>query len=143
MSFIEQLAVSFFATAAFGILFNVPGKNLVQCGFVGLVGWLVYLSFTMTGIDAIPATLIASFVVTMISHVFAKKYRTPIIIFNVSGIIPLVPGGMAYDAMRQAVGNQYDIAVQLGVKAAMISGAIAMGLVFSEVIYQVMRRRAA
>ncbi|PQP90187.1 hypothetical protein CPT76_15590 [Paenibacillus sp. AR247] len=88
----------------------------------------------------ITATVVASYCVTMISHLFAKRYRTPIIVFSVSGIIPLVPGGTAYDAMRNAVENQYDQAVQLGAEAFMISGAIALGLLLSEVTNQLIRK---
>lgn len=55
------------------------------------------------------------------------------IIFIVGGIIPLVPGGLAYDAMRNFVSNEYSIAIELAAKASLIAGAIAMGIVFSEV----------
>jgi uncharacterized membrane protein YjjB (DUF3815 family) len=47
---------------------------------------------------------------------------------------------MAHNAMRNFVENDYNIAVALAAKAFMISGAIAFGLVFSEVINQVIRR---
>ncbi|SDN73546.1 Uncharacterized membrane protein YjjB, DUF3815 family [Paenibacillus sp. yr247] len=137
---IEQLLTSFISTAAFAILFNVPKGTLLQCGFVGMFGWMLYVSFQMIPLDPILATLIASFFVTVVSQFFAKIYKTPVIVFSVSGIIPLVPGGLAYDAMRNAVLNHYDLAVQLAAKAFMLSGAIAIGLVFSEVLNQLFRR---
>jgi uncharacterized membrane protein YjjB (DUF3815 family) len=137
---IEQLLMSFIASAAFAILFNVPKGTLLQCGFVGMLGWLLYISFLNVPVDPILATMIASFVVAVTSQFFAKIYKTPIIVFSVSGIIPLVPGGLAYDAMRNVVENQYDPAVQLAAKAFMLSGAIAMGLVFSEVINHLIRK---
>jgi uncharacterized membrane protein YjjB (DUF3815 family) len=137
---IEQLLMSFIASAAFAILFNFPKGTLLQCGFVGMLGWLLYISFLNVPVDPILATMIASFVVAVTSQFFAKIYKTPIIVFSVSGIIPLVPGGLAYDAMRNVVENQYDPAVQLAAKAFMLSGAIAMGLVFSEVINHLIRK---
>lgn len=137
---IEQLFTSFIASAAFGLIFNVPKRTLAHCGAVGMIGWFVYVACTELSIDAIPATLIAAFIVTVISQLFSKLYKTPIIVFSVSGIIPLVPGGLAYDAMRNVVEDHYDIAVQLAVKAFMVSGAIAIGLVFSEVINQIIRK---
>jgi len=137
---IEQLATSFIASAAFGILFNVPRRNLLQCGFVGMIGWLLYILSMRLSANPIVSSLAAAFVVTVLSQLLAKIYKTPIIIFSVSGIIPLVPGGLAYDAMRNIVENQYDVAVQLAAKAFMISGAIAIGLIFSEVINQVIRK---
>ncbi|WP_078411680.1 threonine/serine exporter family protein [Priestia abyssalis] len=137
---IEQLLTSFISTAAFGILFNAPRESLLKCGFAGMVGWGIYMLLVTYHVDVVVATLIASVFVAVISQFFSKLYRTPIIVFNVGGIIPLVPGGLAYDAMRNVVENDYNAAIQLAAKAFMISGAIAMGLVFSEVINQVIRR---
>jgi uncharacterized membrane protein YjjB (DUF3815 family) len=137
---IEQLLMSFIASAAFAILFNVPRETLLPCGFVGMFGWLLYISFLNVPVDAILATLIASFFIAVISQLFAKMYKTPIIVFSVSGIIPIVPGGLAYDAMRNVVENHYDLAVQSAAKAFMLSGAIAIGLVFSEVINHIIRK---
>lgn len=140
MFIIEQLITSFIASAAFGVIFNAPKTSLIKCGLVGMFGWVIYVLMTNAGYDAVFATLIAAILVAVTSQVFAKMYKTPIIIFSVAGIIPLVPGGLAYDAMRNFVENDYNTAINLAAKAIMISGAIAMGLVFSEVINQLIRR---
>lgn len=137
---IEQFITSFIASSAFGIIFNAPVKTLFKCGFVGMVGWMVYIGLYEYTLDSVFATLIASFFIAIISQFFAKAYKTPMIIFNVSGIIPLVPGGLAYDAMRRVVENDYNAAIPLAAKAFMISGAIAIGLVLSEVINQIIRK---
>jgi uncharacterized membrane protein YjjB (DUF3815 family) len=142
MYILQHLLLSFLAAAAFGIIFNAPKSSLVQSGFVGMLGWGIYILLTLNGSDAVNATLVASFVIAVASQVFAKLYRTPIIIFIVAGIIPLVPGGMAYDAMRNFVENDYNSALALAAKAFLISGSIAMGIVFSEVINQLIRKTA-
>jgi uncharacterized membrane protein YjjB (DUF3815 family) len=139
METIEQLATSFIASAAFGILFNAPKKSLIKCGTVGTIGWLVYFWMESSGVDAVGATISAAFFVAFTSQFFARAYKTPIIIFSVAGIIPLVPGGLAYDAMRNFVENDYNTAISLAARAFMISGAIAIGLVFSEVINQIIK----
>jgi uncharacterized membrane protein YjjB (DUF3815 family) len=139
---IYQLITSFIASAAFGLLFNAPRNTLVQCGFIGMVGWLFYFSLVESrDFDAVTASIIAAFIIAMISGFFARWYKTPIIIFNVAGIIPLVPGGLAYDAMRHFVINDYSTALQLAAKVLLISGAIAVGLVFSEVLNQLLKKR--
>lgn len=135
-----HLITSFVATASFGVLFNAPKKSLIKCGFVGMTGWLVYILLVNKHFDAVVASLIASSMIAVISLFFAKIYKTPVIIFSVSGIIPLVPGGLAYDAMRHFVENDYNTAIQLAAKAFMISGAIAVGLVVSEVLYQIFNK---
>ncbi|CAM3931462.1 threonine/serine exporter family protein [Cohnella lubricantis] len=139
LELLEQLATSFVASAGFAVLFNVPGRNICYCGLVGMAGWAVYVVLLHLQADPIVATLAASFAVTVLSQLLAKLCRAPIILFSVSGIVPLVPGGVAYDAMRNVVQNHYDIAVQKAFEVFMLSGAIAFGLVFSEVINQVIR----
>jgi uncharacterized membrane protein YjjB (DUF3815 family) len=66
-------------------------------------------------------------------------FRAPVIIFSVAGIIPLVPGGLAYNAMRSFVQNDYSAAMEMAAKALMLSGAIAVGLVLSEVLNQMIQ----
>jgi uncharacterized membrane protein YjjB (DUF3815 family) len=139
MVYIEQLLTSFIAAAAFGIIFNAPKRSLIKCGIVGMFGWIIYIILVMYEYDTVLATLVASFVVAVISQIFAKVYKAPVIIFSVAGVIPLVPGGIAYDAMRNFVENDYNAAINLAAKAFMISGSIAVGLIFSEVINQIIR----
>ncbi|MFP3727860.1 threonine/serine exporter family protein [Priestia filamentosa] len=138
---IDQILTSFVASAAFGIIFNAPRHSIIKSGFVGMFGWCIYsLLVADADTDAIVATLVAAFAIAIVSQVFAKLYKTPIIIFNVAGIIPLVPGTLAYNSMRNIVENNYALAAQFGAKALMISGAIAMGLVLSEIFNQMIRR---
>ncbi|MGM0941857.1 MAG: threonine/serine exporter family protein [Bacillota bacterium] len=131
---------SFIAASGFGILFNAPRQALIQCGLVGMFGWIVYYILVDQGIDTVPATIFGSMLVAVLSHLCARLYKTPIIIFNVSGIIPLVPGGIAYDAMRKFVENDYFSAVQLSAKVMLLAGAIAIGLMFSEVANQIFKK---
>ncbi|MBO2944644.1 threonine/serine exporter family protein [Paenibacillus sp. F411] len=137
---LQHVLASFIASAGFGILFNAPRRALLQCGAAGAAGWMLYIWLQELEVLPVTATVVAAFWVTIISHYFAKVYRTPIIVFSVSGIIPLVPGGLAYDALRHVAMNQYDQAVSLGAQAFMISGAIGLGLVLAEVTNQLIRK---
>ena len=136
MDYIAQFVTSFIGSAAFGIIFNVPRESVFKCGLVGALGWICYFGLSEIGLSIIGATAAASSLIAIISQTFARFYKTPMIIFTVGGIIPLVPGGMAYNAMRNFVENNYNEAITLAAKAFLISGSIAIGLVFSEVLYQ-------
>ncbi|MGP4077622.1 threonine/serine exporter family protein [Halobacillus sp. K22] len=137
---IEYAIASFFASAAFGIIYQAPRNTIIKCGLVGMIGWVIYISLVWAEVDSVPATLIASFVIAIVSQMLARIYKTPMIIFSVPGIIPLVPGSLAYDAMRSFVQNDYSVAISIAAKAFMISGAIAFGLVFSEVLNQIIKK---
>ncbi|MEW9050886.1 MAG: threonine/serine exporter family protein [Neobacillus sp.] len=140
MDILGQLVTSFVATAAFGVIFNAPKETLIRCGLVGMGGWLIYYVTEDYTENAILATLGATIFIGVVSQELAKFYKTPVIIFSVAGIIPLVPGGLAYDTMRKFVESDYYTAVALGAKVTMLSGSIAFGLVFSEVINQLIRK---
>lgn len=133
--------LSFISSAGFGIVFNAPRKSLLQCGFVGMVGWMAYIILADSGVDVVQASFVGAFAVAIIAHLMAKRFKMPIIIFSVAGIIPLVPGGLSYDAMRHVAANDYLNAIPLAAKAFMISGAITMGLVFAEVIVQLLLKK--
>lgn len=139
MNLVLHLITSFIASAAFGIIFNAPKRTLLQCGFSGMAGWAVYFLLDER-LDTLYATVAATLIVGVISQIFARFYKKPVILFSVSGIIPLVPGGMAYDAMRNFVSSEYNMAVQLAAQAFLISGSIAIGLVLSEVLNQIIRK---
>ncbi len=110
---IQQLITSFIASAAFGVLFNVPKNRLIQGGLSGMIGWICYFLLVEKGADSVIATLFAAIIIGIVGQIFARIYKTPVIIFNVAGIIPLVPGGTAYDAMKHFVLNDYSTAIQL------------------------------
>ncbi|WP_334073488.1 MULTISPECIES: threonine/serine exporter family protein [Paenibacillus] len=139
MNLALHLVTSFIASAAFGIIFNAPRRTLLQCGASGMLGWAVYVLLDER-LDTVLATVAATFIVGVVSQIFARTHKKPVILFSVSGIIPLVPGGLAYDAMRNFVENDYNTAVQLAAQAFLISGSIAIGLVLSEVLNQTWRR---
>jgi len=140
MDIVAQLITSFIGSAGFGIIFNAPRKSLIQCGLIGMFGWILYYILVGQGMDVVPATIFAAMLVAVLSHICAKLYKTPIIIFNVSGIIPLVPGGVAYNAMRHFVENDYNTAIQLSVQVMLLAGGIAIGLMFSEVVNQILKK---
>lgn len=140
MDWFVQSMLAFLASIAFGIIFNAPRSTLLYCGLVGGAGWMVYFCSDALNGNAVQASFLGAFAVSVVAHIFAKRFRKPMIIFSVAGIIPLVPGGAAYNAMRHVVENDYLTAISYASRAFMISGAIAMGLVFAEVLIQLVFR---
>jgi len=135
--------LSFLAAGAFGVVFNTPRRTLVSCGLVGMSGWLIYRIFFELSGDSVQATFAGAFAVALVAHILAKKFKMPMIVFSIAGIIPLVPGSKAYNSMRYIVENNYLEAISFAADALMISGAIAMGLVFAEVLMQMVFKQQA
>ncbi len=139
---IQPLYASFFATMAFGIIFNVPKRTILSGGIIGMMGWLLYSWFLAAfQLNMIAATGIAAFFVATLSQGFARFHKMPVTIFSVAGVIPLVPGGLAYETMRSFIEDDYLTAISFATKTLLISGAIAFGLIFSGVLSQTLKRK--
>ena len=55
----------------------------------------------------------------------------------VTGIIPLVPGGLAYDATKSLVLLHFNKAINTMLEVTLIAGAIALGLLFADQISKI------
>ena len=92
---IGQLAAQFFlagaGTLSFAVLFACPRRTLPCCALVGAVGWFVYELAVLYGADAAAASLIAVIPLTLVSRLFAILLKTPVTVFLLTGIFPLVP----------------------------------------------------
>lgn len=65
------------------------------------------------------------------------------IIFNIPGLVPLVPGATAYQAVRALVLGNFDQALSLTFRVAMVAGAIAVGFMMAQLLAEQTYRRAA
>lgn len=138
--YFSQFIISFLATMLFSILFNAPRRLLLACGFVGAMGWIIYKLTFDADLGKVLASFLGSFILGLMSHVMSRRYKRPVIIFIVPGIIPLVPGGLAYEATRFLVSNEYTHAVNTFLEVTLISGAIAFGILCAEIIYYIYTR---
>ncbi|MFZ8102354.1 threonine/serine exporter family protein, partial [Staphylococcus arlettae] len=133
--YLAQFAISFIATTLFSIIFNAPRRLLFACGFVGAMGWTIYKFTVDMDLGKVMAAFLGSLILGIMSHTMSRHYKRPVIIFIVPGIIPLVPGGLAYEATRLLVTNQYTHAVNTFLEVTLISGAIAFGILCAEILY--------
>lgn len=138
--YLFHFTISFISTVLFSIIFNAPKKLLVACGFVGAVAWTIYQFTVGMDLGKIGASFLGSLILGLMSHTMSRRYKRPVIIFIVPGIIPLVPGGAAYEATRYLVSNNYTYAVNTFLEVTLISGAIAFGILVSEIIYYIYTR---
>ncbi|WP_439709987.1 threonine/serine exporter family protein [Staphylococcus xylosus] len=138
--YFSQFIISFLATMLFSILFNAPRRLLLACGFVGAMGWIIYKLTFDADLGKVLASFLGSFILGLMSHIMSRRYKRPVIIFIVPGIIPLVPGGLAYEATRFLVSNEYTHAVNTFLEVTLISGAIAFGILCAEIIYYIYTR---
>ena len=138
--YLFHFTISFISTVLFSIIFNAPRRLLLACGFVGAVAWTIYQFTVDMQFGKVGATFLGSLILGLLSHTMSRRYKRPVIIFIVPGIIPLVPGGTAYEATRFLVSNNYTSAVNTFLEVTLISGAISFGILVAGIIYYLYTR---
>lgn len=143
LNYLSYFIAALIGTLGFGILYNVPTRTLFASGISGAIGWTVYflLSFELE-LDLFIGVGVAAFLVAFFSQWYARHFRMPVIVFAIPGIIPLVPGGSAYNMMRAFIEGQSDTALMFATETFLISGAIALGLSVNSGLFQVFSNRA-
>ena len=127
---ILEFVVATFATISFAILFNAPRKEVVCCGLTGALGWVVYYSMTQHEINSVLASLVATLCLTILSRAFAVIRKSPVTVYLLPGIFPLVPGaGIYYTAYYLFIGNT-EMSGFKGLETLEIAGAIVFGIIF-------------
>lgn len=127
---IIEFIVAMFATISFAILFNAPRKEVVYCGLTGALGWVVYYGMTQRELNSVLAALTATFCLTILARCFAVVRKSPVTVYLLPGIFPLVPGaGIYYTAYYLFIGNT-EMSGFKGLETLEIAGAIVFGIIF-------------
>lgn len=138
IQFISGLIVSI----GFGIIYDIPKNNLFYSGLAGAIGWMI--SFTMIQVFDIHlfiSTTTASFFVALVGQMFSRAFRTPVTLFIMPGLIPLVPGGVAFNMMRSFVEGNNASGAQFAIDTFLVAGALALGIALNSAAFQLFSTR--
>lgn len=137
---IEQLFFSFLASISFGIIFNIPRRFLMYCGFIGMVGWLCNWLLLQTQENLALSNFFATLTIGMLCLVFSRRLKTPVIILTTPAVVPLVPGAAAYMMIRYLLEQDYVKSLQALIDVIWISGAIVVGLMAVKILEKIFKQ---
>ncbi|EOT43096.1 hypothetical protein I569_00769 [Enterococcus dispar ATCC 51266] len=125
---------SFISTVAFGIITNIPKRSLVATGLTGAIGWMIYWGLRQNAQGLGFSNFVAAIAIGCLSIFFSRRLKMPMIIFNIPSLVPLVPGGPAYQAIRELVlGDSTKSFDNLKI-VIMTAGAIAAGFMITSLV---------
>ncbi|HHU60804.1 MAG: threonine/serine exporter family protein [Bacillota bacterium] len=136
---VVQVLAGFVSAVAFAFIYNVPRSEIFRTGILGGLGWLTF-SLTKDAGGEVGAMFLGATSVALCSELFARRYKQPVIIFLVPGVIPLVPGGRAYLTMLSFLQHDYNEGVTLLVSTFFLAGAVAAGIIIASSIFRVYSR---
>ncbi|MGN0665659.1 MAG: threonine/serine exporter family protein [Huintestinicola sp.] len=132
MNITEQIVIplicSFIACCAFGVQFNIRLKHLIAASVGSVVSQLLYSLLTLYDTSEPVCYFVAASAVTVYSEIMARRLKAPVNMYLILGIIPLVPGGLSYDAMLALVAGNRDLFFDKLINVFAIAGSIAMGI---------------
>jgi uncharacterized membrane protein YjjB (DUF3815 family) len=137
---IIQVIGTFAAVISFAIIIGVPRQFLGHAGFVGAVGWLVYLILGNAGLSVVARMFYAALVVSLISHSFARIKKTPVTLFLIAGILPLVPGVGMYQIVYNLITNNSSMAAHYFTETLLIAGMIALAIFVMDTIFRIFQK---
>lgn len=131
-----QILGAIIAIAAFAILLETPKQYIWYAGLTGGIGGGSYLITMAIGANEAIAYFISALMVTVVSNIFARIFRTPVTVFLIAGILPTVPGAGIYQvAYHMIMGNQ-EQTLYYFMQTVKFAGAISLGIFVTETMFR-------
>lgn len=129
------------ASFAFAVLYHIKGKTMFFSALGGGLGWLVYLLLINYKNSTTVSLFAASVAVAVYAEIMARLLKTPVTVFILCGIIPLVPGNGMYYTMYETISRDLTKASIWGFQTLMSAGSIAIAIVFVSSITKLIKPR--
>lgn len=130
---------AFFVTMGFALLYNVRKKNLIVASLCGAFSWMVYLTVDGVTDSLVIPYFISGISIALYSELAAPILRTPVTVFLIPGIIPLVPGLTIYRTMEACLFGDIQGFAEGLVNTLKIGGAISIGLILISSFFRIFR----
>ena len=114
---------AFAACVGFTLIFNIHGAGKLIAGGGGALGWLVYL----LGGESVFAAFLAAAVIGVFAEVMSRVRRCPVTGYVLVALLPLVPGGGIYYAMRYCAAGETDRFLSTLLRTFGMAAALAVG----------------
>ncbi len=98
-SLIEAMFWAAIAALGFAIIFQVPRRFLFYTAFLGAVGVGAKVILLDNNLNLVASSLAGATLVGFGGYWLSTRYMTPSALFSVPGVIPLVPGGIAFQSL--------------------------------------------
>ena len=126
-----QAISAFLGTAGFAVLYGVPRKEYIHASVCSTIGWLSYLAMMrLAGATVIESTFVATLAVVLVSRFMAVDRRCPVIVYQICGVFPLIPGAGIFWTVYYIVNKDLSTAVTTGFTALGMAVAIVLGIIF-------------
>ena len=129
------------AIVAFSLLIEVPKRYLLLAGTVGAVGGLIFLiCHDLLTMGNVAASFWSALVIAFLSHTFARKFKAPVTLFLIAGILPTVPGAGMYRIVYSMTMEEGSMTSRYLIETLEIAGVIALAIFLMDSLFRVFKK---
>ena len=119
---------SFFGTVGFAMLVHTPRRAWLASGLIAVFSYLVYWLLVTVGFSDPSSIFLGSLFGSLAGQICARKMKIIGTVFLMSAIVPVVPGLALCRMMAYLGQGQITNGVNMGIRAMITIGMIALGL---------------
>ena len=135
--YIYHFVFSFISAVTFAIVCDVPRKALATGGTIGAIAWCGYWTMWRNGYSVFIASLVCSLLLANLSQICAIKFKMPLTVYFVPGLVPVVPGVTIYDAFRTLLLEEYANSARIFLNTFYGAIGLAVGIIIADSIFRV------
>lgn len=121
----------------FAMFFGICSGKLVYSFLGGALTWSVYLIVKEYGLPESFAYALSAAAGTLYAELLARFIKTPVTLFIITSVIPLVPGGALYDTMLGLLQGNHAVFAERGVYTVTAAGAMALGMFSATMVFKI------
>lgn len=131
-----QIIGSFLAVVAFCFILGSPRRHILFAGLTGAVGWALYLLLEKYGLSSGAATFFSGCLISLCGQLLARLLKTPVTVFVIPGILPLVPGAGMYHIVDSFMRSEGAMTSYYITQTLMAAGMIAVSIIVVDSIFR-------
>ena len=124
---------------SFAMFFGVRSRKLWFSLLGGALNWGLYLlAMKKMGLPATMAYALGAAAGTLYAEILARIVKTPVTVFVITSVIPMVPGGALYYTMLGLVQGDKATFVDRGLYTLSAAGAMALGIFAATMLFRLL-----
>ena len=126
---------AFIASIGFSIILKINRRHVLIGGVCGMITYVIYYTVVFFAGSFFAAALVSTVFTTLFSEILARVKKAPTLVFILPGVIPTVPGGDLYRAMRCLILSEFTGAFENLLITLEIGLGIAGGIVATSTLF--------
>lgn len=124
---------------SFAMFFGVRSRKLWFSLLGGALNWGLYLlAMKKMGLPATMAYALGAAAGTLYAEILARIVKTPVTVFIITSVIPMVPGGALYYTMLGLLQGDKATFVDRGLYTLSAAGAMALGIFAATMLFRLL-----